>query len=300
MRYSIKYVITDKKRWMALSLVALLVFCCAAGACVPPAPTVTSAELRVYYIDVGQGDAILIDYGASEVLIDGGDKSAGAGLVSYLVPLIQGQLEAVIATHPHADHIGGLLDVLNAFEVGQVWYNGDEATSQTYTNFITAAQNEGADLRVARRGDVLAVGTLILNILHPADDSGSTNNNSVVASLMFGSVRFLFTGDAEKEAEADMLSAGLIGHADILKAGHHASRTASSPAFLAAVTPGVAIYCAKTGNSYGHPHSETITALQAIGVDIYGTDVNGTIYVSTDGTTYAVHPERGQALASVS
>jgi beta-lactamase superfamily II metal-dependent hydrolase len=138
----------------------------------------------------------------------------------------------------------------------------------------------------------------MLNILNPADDSGSANNNSVVVSLSFGDVGFLFTGDAEKEAEADMLAAGVVSHANILKAGHHASRTASSAPFLAVVLPQVAIYCAKTGNSYGHPHIEAITGLQGLGVEIYGTDINGTIVVATDGKTYSVQPERGQALAA--
>jgi competence protein ComEC len=286
-----------KSRWMSALAATVLVFACAASACVPPAATSSSSsQLCVYYIDVGQGDAILIDYGTSEVLIDGGDKSAGAGLVSYLAPLVQGKLEAVIATHIHADHIGGLPAVMAAFQVGQIWYNGEEGTSQTYINFMTAAQNEGAVIRVARRGEALAVGGLMLNILHPADDSGSANNNSVVVSISFGDVGFLFTGDAEKEAEADMLAAGVVSHADILKAGHHASRTASSAPFLAVVLPQVAIYCAKTGNSYGHPHIETITALQGLGVEIYGTDINGTIVVATDGKTYSVQPERGQGL----
>jgi beta-lactamase superfamily II metal-dependent hydrolase len=284
---------------MSALAATVLVFTCVAGACVPPVATSSSSvQLCVYYIDVGQGDAILIDYGASEVLIDGGDKSAGEGLVNYLAPLVQGELEAVIATHIHADHIGGLPAVLDAFQVGQVWYNGEEGTSQTYASFMSASQSEGAVLHVARRGETLAVGGLMLNILHPADDSGSANNNSVLVALSFGDVSFLFTGDAEKEAEADMLAADVVSHADILKAGHHASRTASSAPFLAVVLPQTAIYCAKTGNSYGHPHIETITALQGLGVEIYGTDVNGTIVVVTDGRTYSVQPERGQALAA--
>ena len=284
----------QSKRKLVLStlLAIILIFASTATACSHPSQT---PILTVHFIDVGQGDAILIDLGSTEVLIDGGEKSAGPGLVSYITPFIQGPLEAVVATHPHSDHIGGLPAVFAAFHVDQVFYNGETSTSQSYADFISAAQSDNAALHIARRGEVITIGALVMDVLNPSNLTGTTNNNSIVISLTYGSIDFLFTGDAEQEAEADMLANGLISHAEILKVGHHGSRTASSPAFLAVVKPDVAVYSAGIGNSYGHPHAETILSLQNIGAMIYGTDVNGTIDVTTNGKTYTVQPEWGQS-----
>jgi len=285
---------TQSKRKLALALLlaVILIFASTATACPRPSQTLS---LTVHFIDVGQGDAILIDLGSIEVLIDGGEKSAGPRLISYIAPFVQGPLEVVVATHPHADHIGGLPDVFAAFQVEQVFYNGETSTSKSYANFTSAVQSENAAVHVARRDEVITIGALAMKVLNPSNLTGTTNNNSLVISLTYGSIDFLFTGDAEQEAETDMLANGIIEHAEILKVGHHGSRTASSLAFLAVVKPEVAAYSTGIGNSYGHPHAETILALQNIGAMIYGTDVNGTIDVKTDGKTYTVQLERGQA-----
>jgi len=257
-----------------------------------PEPTSPTGELKVHFIDVGQGDAILIDLEDTEILIDGGDRSPG--VTGYLNQYVDGPLEVMVATHPHADHIGGLIAVLDAFEVDQVWHNGDTSDSKTYSDFMSGISAEGADVHIARLHDVIKAGDLELFVHHPADLSGSTNNNSIVLHLAYGDINFLFTGDAEQEAEAEMmaLSSLQLPEVEILKVGHHGSRTASSADFLAVASPEVAIYMAGVDNSYGHPHAETIIALNAIGAKIYGTDVNGTIIVTTDGETYLVNTER--------
>jgi competence protein ComEC len=254
----------------------------------PPTPPETKGELKVHFIDVGQGDSILIDLGETEVLIDGGEKSPG--VVPYLNKYVDGPLEVMVATHPHADHIGGLIAVLNAFQVEQIWHNGDTSTSKTYTEFMSDVQSEGAQVHIGRRGDKISAGELTFTILNPATLAGTTNNNSIVASLSYGNVDFLFTGDAEQEAEATMLAASDIPvpEVEILKVGHHGSRTASSKDFLAATSPEVTVYMAGKGNSYGHPHQETLDALAQICAKIYGTDVNSTIIITTDGATYTV------------
>lgn len=255
----------------------------------PPATTfttVTVSVLDVHFIDVGQGDSILIDYGQCEVLIDAGEKGTGAD--SYIRSFVDGPLEVVVATHPHADHIGGLVSVLNTYAIGAIWYNGESSTTSTYSQFLTAVQSEGADVHIARRGDKLDVGGLTFNVLSPVNLDGTTNNNSVVLSLTYGSIDFLFTGDAETEVEAGMLASGLITDVDVLKVGHHGSRSSSSPAFLAVARPETAVYSAGAGNSYGHPHQETVVALDSASARICGTDVHGTVVVSTDGTTYDV------------
>lgn len=253
-----------------------------------PEPPSEQETLAVHFIDVGQGDSILLDLGHIEVLIDGGDKSPG--VVSYIDDYVDGPLEVMVATHPHADHIGGLIAVLDAFEVYKILLNGDTSTSQTYSQFMSAVNSEGAEVSVYGRGLVFGIDSLDFDVLHPVDLSGTINNNSLVLSLSYGQVDFLFTGDAEQEAEASMLADGVVPDVEILKIGHHGSRTASSIEFLQAAKPECAIYMAGEGNSYGHPHEETITNLCRVGAEIYGTDIHGTITVTTNGVTYNVLP----------
>ena len=255
---------------------------------VEPGPTPELGTLTVHFIDVGQGDSILLDFGDIEVLIDGGDKSPG--VISYIDDYVDGPLEVMVATHPHADHIGGLIAVLDAFEVDEIWLNGDTSTSQTYSQFMSAVNSEGAKVCVAKRGDTTQAGNLTFNVLHPVNLSGSINNNSIVLSLSYGQVDFLFTGDAEQEAEASMLTEGTVPDVEVLKVGHHGSRTASSIQFLQVAKPECAIYMAGQGNSYGHPHQETIINLCEVGAEIYGTDIHGTITIMTDGETYNLLP----------
>jgi beta-lactamase superfamily II metal-dependent hydrolase len=248
--------------------------------------------LKVHFIDVGQGDSILIDFGDTEMLIDGGDKSPG--VVTYLSDYVDGALEAMVATHPHADHIGGLIAVLNTFEVEEIWHNGDSSTSKTYAEFTAAIQAEDAVVNIGKRGDKINVGESSFLILNPATLDGTTNNNSLVLSLQYGNIDFLFTGDAEQEAEAAMLVSGVVPVPDveILKVGHHGSKTASSHDFLTATSPEIAIYMAGGGNSYGHPHEETIIALTDIGTEIYGTDIHGSIVITSDGEDYEIQLEK--------
>ncbi len=259
---------------------------------IEPVQAIATEKLKVHFIDVGQGDSILIDLGKTEVLIDGGGKSQG--IVPYLRSYVDDEIEVMIATHPHADHIGGLIEVLAAFNVSEIWHNGDAATSKTYTEFISGIDSEGAEIHVAKLHDTIKSGELSLFVHHPASLEGSTNDDSIVLHLAFGEIDFLFTGDAEQEAEGQMmmLSSVKIPEVEILKVGHHGSKTASSSDFLSITSPEVAIYMAKEGNSYGHPHQETIDGLNTIGTKIYGTDINGNIVITTDGKQYSVAKEK--------
>jgi len=251
----------------------------------PPSSTPTLSALTVHFIDVGQGDSILIDLGDVEILIDGGDRSPGA--VNYISAYVDGALETMVATHPHADHIGGLIAILDRFEVKEIWLNGDTSTSKTLSDFTNLVNAENATIHEAERGKSIQVGVLTFVILHPTKPLGpDTNNNSIVLSLSYGEIDFLFMGDAERQAESSMLN--LISDVEILKVGHHGSRSSSSPDFLNLAKPEVAIYSAGVGNSYGHPHNETLDALNAIGAKIYGTDTSGTIRIATEGKTYSV------------
>ena len=206
------------KKMALLSIVILLVFMpaalvigCQQQVKTSPSPTIapTTDELEVHFIDVGQGDSILIDLGETEVLIDGGGKSPG--VVTNLKNCVDGAIEVMVATHPHADHIGGLIAVLDAFEVEEIWLNGDTSTSKTYQEFMSRVSAEDASIHEALRGQSIDVDGLTFHILHPTEPLvGDINNNSIVLRLSYGDIDFLFTGDAEKEAEVSILEAPLV------------------------------------------------------------------------------------------
>ena len=271
-----------------------------------PSVKTPSDHLNVHFIDVGNGDSILIDLGATEILIDGGLPSSN--VYKYLEDYVDGSLDGMVATHPHPDHIGGLLKVLESFNVDEIWVNGEHVPPQLpfhgiYEKFIGRIKVEGAIVHTARRGQTIDIGILSLFIIHPDPlptphpSQGmravvqTMNNNSIVLRLRYGNIRFLFTGDAHKEAEADILRTGLDIQADILKVGAHGTMLSSSDPFLKAVTPKVAIYMAgeKTGQRGPiKPHQDVITALKKAGADVYGTQIHGTIIITTDGQDYRI------------
>lgn len=228
------------------------------------------------------------------MLIDGGEADSGA--LQYLMGKGINHLDLVVATHPHADHIGGLVKILKTIPVAKVVTNGQPTTTKTYENFLDAIASAKAQYVEVKRGDSLRLGDLAFAVLNPVSPKGEDlNDKSLVLRLVYNKVSFLFTGDAETKAEEAMsVSSFSPVEATILKVGHHGSRSSSTPAFLDLVKPEVAVYSAGKGNSYGHPHAETIAALLAVGAQIYGTDVNGTVVVTTDGVTYQVSPVTGQ------
>lgn len=258
--------------------------------------TIASAsgvQVKVHFIDVGQGDSIYIQLpGNNDILVDGGDNSKGSVVVSYLKNQGVDDIELMIATHMHADHIGGLDDVLAAFGVEAVVDDGMAADTATYRDYRAAVLAEGCRYETVKSGRSWAFGSCALKVLGPVRDHNDANNNSVVCLLDCGEVEFLFAGDAGAEAEAE---ADLVGRpiaSEILKVGHHGSRTSTSQAFLDAVNPEVAVISVGAGNRYGHPHRETLDKLAAAGVKVYRTDLNGTVVVTTDGGTYTMSAER--------
>lgn len=262
-----------------------------------------SADLTVHFIDVGQGDAVLIecdDYD-QRALIDAGDrfKDPVARLRSYLEGKGIETVHLLVATHPHADHIGGTFMVLEEFTVLLVADSGYEATSALWRDYRELLMTRAIPVIFPRRGDVIQLGNLALQVLHPddsVDQYGNPNNASIVIRLDYGETSFLFTGDVEASAEAEMLSelggrASELLDVDILKVGHHGSKTSSSEAFLAMVTPEVAVISVGGGNRYGHPDQDTLDALTEIGVEVYRTDHHGTVVIWTDGSQYSVTTE---------
>lgn len=275
-----------------------------------PAITSDTEKLNVHFIKMELfGDAILIDIGNTEILIDGGFPNSG--VATYLQNYVNGPLEAMVVTHLHPDHMGGLIEVFEKFEVNQIWLNGNippesEPYIKLYKIFERVVYAGGTPVHEARRGQKIAIGILSFEVLHPdtllkhTNDSPrsnaiSMNKNSIILRLKYGNISFLFTGDADKETENNILRTGLEVQADILKVGQHASDWASSEEFLKSVKPKVAVYMAgekqpKKGPK--KPGKKTIAALKKVGAEVYGTSTHGTIIITTDGITYTIETQK--------
>ncbi|MGA3602140.1 MBL fold metallo-hydrolase [Lysinibacillus agricola] len=246
-------------------------------------------EMRVHFIDVGQGDSIFIESpNGKTMLVDGGVKGAGQQVVSYLKELGVNKLDVVVATHPDADHIGGLIPVLNSIQIGQFFDSGKVHTSQTFEEMLTLIDEKNIPYNVPKTGDNIAFDDdLQVKVLNANEDATDNNDASIVLKIAYGNVSFLLTGDAGVALEQEMLQSDV--KATVLKAGHHGSNTSSSAEFIQAVHPEVTILSYGEGNKYGHPHAEVVERLQAIGSKTYATAEAGTVIVSTDGVNYDVN-----------
>ena len=248
-------------------------------------------ELEIHFIDVGQGDATLILGPEFTILVDAGRHDRN-DVVPYLRSVGVQKIDLLVGTHPHSDHIGQFPQVLAAFPVVDVWLSGDVHTSRIFERTLDAILASEAGYHEPRAGEVYTLGQLRIEVIHPQQVTGDFNNGSIVLRLVYGDVKVLLTGDAEAPAEHEMIARGHDLSADILHVGHHGSSTSTSPEFLAAVNPKVAIYSAGKDNPYGHPHAEVIERLHRRGVKIYGTDLHGTIRVTTDGKSFEITSER--------
>jgi competence protein ComEC len=258
-----------------------------------PTPTLISSanlssNLQVHFIDVDQGDSILIKSPDGKmILIDGGDSNFQA--LNYLKNAGVKKIDLMIATHPHADHIGGLVEILNSIPTTRVITNGELYTTQVYEQFLDAIANANAEYSEVKQGDTISIGDLNFSVLNPLNLSqDNTNNNSIVLKLTYGNVSFLFMGDAEEEVESRIMWLDTPLKSDIIKLGHHGSYSSSTVQFIVTVLPAIAIYSAGLENSYNHPDPTVIERLLRLGITVYGTDKNGTITVSTDGENYAI------------
>ncbi|MFJ6264008.1 MBL fold metallo-hydrolase [Lysinibacillus xylanilyticus] len=246
-------------------------------------------EMRVHFIDVGQGDSIFIESpNGKTMLVDGGVKGAGQNVVSYLKELGVKKLDIVVATHPDADHIGGLIPVLNSIDIGQFYDSGKVHTSQTFEEMLTLIDTKNIPYNVPKTGDSIAFDDDInVKVLNANENATDNNDASIFLKIAYGNVSFLLTADAGVSLEKEMMQDDV--KATILKAGHHGSNTSSSAEFIQAVHPEVTILSYGEGNKYGHPHAEVVERLQAIGSEIYATAEAGTVIVSTDGVNYDVN-----------
>lgn len=252
-------------------------------------------ELKVHYIDAGQADATLFQFNDNgkdyHILFDAGDWKRH-DVIDYLHSAKVPFIDLLIISHPDADHIGQMADIIHTFGVGEVWMSGNESTSKTFQRALEAVLDSGADYHEPRTGEIFSIGPMEINVVHPANITGKANEESLSAKFTYGSVSFLFTGDADKQAELQMIDSGMDLHADILQLGHHGSNTSTDTSFLTAVNPDIAIYSAGLDNDYGHPHQEVVTRVQQAGIKLYGTDVHGTILIQTNGKQYTIETNK--------
>jgi len=243
--------------------------------------------LEVHFLDVGQAEATLLLTSDFTMLIDAGDVGR-FDVIDHLRRLGVENVDLIVITHPHSDHIGQLVEVLTIFPVYEVWMSGYEHTTPLFESVLDALLASDVIYYEPRRGQVFSYGDLILEVLNPTHISDDLHDTNIVLRVKYGDITFVFTGDAEKNTERTMVLSGLALYAQILQLGHHGSRTSTSSDFLEMIAPEVAVYSAGAQNIYGHPHPEIVGRIMNAGIRLYGTDIHGSITFRTDGKGYEV------------
>ena len=264
-------------------------------AAVGKAPKVAvEGVLKVHFIDVGQGDSILLQQGNQNMLIDTGTNESKNSLLAYLKTQNIKEINYLVLTHPHEDHIGGAATVIKNINIGTLYMTKYTTTTKTYSNLVSEVKAKGIKATVPVIGTSFMFGTASCIFYGPVDaKSGDLNTGSIVMKITFGKNSFLFTGDAQGSNESAMIKKGFDLSADVLKVGHHGSVTSTIDAFLKAVSPKYAVISAGMGNDYGHPHKETMEKLQEENIPVYRTDENGTIIATSDGKTISFNRKPG-------
>jgi competence protein ComEC len=246
---------------------------------------VAEDNLKVYFIDVGQADSILVVNKDQTMLIDAGGNEKGKEVVEFIQSKGITKLNYVIGTHPHEDHIGGLDDVINSFDIENILMPKMQTNTKTFEDVLDAINNKGLKITSPQKGNTFNIGDAKCEIMTDSiSDESNLNLSSIIIRLEFGNKSFLFMGDAETKNENTIT----WDKVDVLKVGHHGSTTSSSKKFLNQVKPEIAIIMVGKDNSYNLPKDEIVTRLQNVGASIYRTDENGTILIETDGNNISV------------
>ena len=247
--------------------------------------TSQAGTLMVTWLDVGQGDAAVMQCGGQSMLIDGGKPEKSSYIYAWLQQHGLSYLDVIVATHVDADHIGGLSGALNYASVGTAYCPETTGTTETFQSFVKYLAQRGKQITVPTAGETFALGGAQVQILGPLHSAEDSNDNSIVLKVSFGATSFLFTGDAERAEEQDLMNAGVNLQSTVLKVGHHGSDTSTSYPFLRAVAPQYAVISVGAGNSYGHPTEAVLSRLRDAGVTTFRTDMQGEISAVSDGQT---------------
>lgn len=264
------------------------------------APWVSSGDLQVHFIDVGQADATLLHHRDVTVLVDTGHWQ-GDDLVGYLRGVGVEHLDLVIATHAHADHLGQFDQVLGHFDVDEVWWSGATTTTRTFERALAALEESDATYHEPRSGEVVDLGSLVIEVINPPDgvDLSNLHDSGIAVRIRFGDIGIVLTGDAAASTEQRMVAAHASElRAEVLQLGHHGSATSTTPQFLEAVAPNVAIWSAAADSPYGHPHREVLERLAHAGIPTFGTGQRGHMILVTDGHAWRLVDADGRDLAS--
>ncbi|MDD5883813.1 MAG: MBL fold metallo-hydrolase [Firmicutes bacterium] len=274
-----------KKKLLALFF-ALSLLLCGCAEVLPAETTVSGKGLTVQFLDVGQADCALLSCDGEYLLIDGGNRDDSQLVVSFLKQQGVQELAAVVCTHAHEDHVGGLPAVLAVYPTKAVYAPTKTYSSNIFDKFVYYTDQQGLEITIPAPGYQFSLGQATVTVLGPVKSYAEANNTSIVLRVDYGETAFLFTGDMETDAENDMLDyweGRLDWQADVLKVGHHGSNTSTGYRFLNAVNPAYGVISVGKGNDYGHPHKEPLSRLRQAGVTILRTDELGAIQAVSDG-----------------
>lgn len=246
--------------------------------------------LKVYYIDVGQADAIMIENENEFMVIDGGNNNDGPLLVKYYQSLGITDFKYVIGTHPHEDHIGGLDDIIDNFNVGTIYIPDAITTTQTFEDLLDAIERKNMTYEVPNIDNTFTLGDATLKIIYTGTDTTDLNNTSIVLKMTYGKDTFLFTGDSTDTTEKKILNKDI--EAEVLKVGHHGSKYSSTTEFLKKVNPKYAIISVGKNNNYGHPAINTISKLNKLNIETHRTDEEVTIIIESNGNGIKISSEQ--------
>lgn len=269
----------------------LLVLTPALSASAAETAATQAPTLAVYYLNVGQGDAAVIQCGGQTMMIDGGTADYSRYIYSWLQQHGITNIDYMIATHSDADHVGGLAAALNYATVGTAYCSTTVGDTRAFNSFVKYLAAQGKTITVPTAGTAFTLGTAVVQILGPISIHDGGNDSSIVTKVTFGNTSFLFTGDAEATEESELVASGFDLTSTVLKVGHHGSDTSTSYTFLRAVNPQYAVISVGAGNAYGHPTENTLSKLRDAGVATYRTDMQGAITAISNGMAVAFVPE---------